>query len=283
MFGVAIVDDEYFVREMLKNSLDWNSHGFEIIGEASNAQQAIELIREKNPELVLLDIDMPGKDGFVVASAIRDLGSQAKIIILTGYNVFEFAKKAIQFRVYDYLLKPVLEAELSQILGAVGKEIEKENQAEKTIKNLSDNVNILLRHIGVEALNNLDDKDVNEEEKKELRGPQEMVERVKQYVQQHLSDEDLNVQTVSENLFVNMSYMSSTFKKVCGQGLHDYIFTARMEKAYQIILTTDADTQEVASATGFKNPVYFGRCLKKHFGRSFLEIRRIQRKYKESN
>ena len=280
MFGAVIVDDEFFVREMIKNSVDWNSHGFKIIGEASSAKQAIGLIQQLKPELVLLDINMPESDGFAVARAIRDMELPAKVVVLTGHNAFEFAKKAIQFQVYDYLLKPVPDAELSQLLTSVHKKITEEKAVEQTILSLSNNVSVLLQHVDAAALGSLNDEGGGQEQH---RASKELVDKIKKYVHGHLSDEQLNVQTVSGNLFVNMSYMSSTFKKTCGQGLHSYIHAARMEKAYQIILATDASTKEVAAAVGFKNPVYFGKCLKKHFGRSFLEIRRIQRKYKKNS
>lgn len=275
MFGVVVVDDEYFVREMIKGAVDWNRYGFTILGEAANSRQAVEAIERHAPDLVLLDINMPGDDGFAVAEAVRRMGLRTRIVIVTGYDTFEFAKKAIQFRVYDYLLKPVVDTELAQILTGVARELDDEAQSRDTIAALTDNINSLLQRVEPSAL----EPDAGAESP----SAQELVERVKRYVEEHLADEDLSVQRISSSLYLNMSYMSSAFKRACGQGLHSYILSARMEQAYQRILHTQDPAEAVAAAVGFKSAVYFSKCLKKYYGRSFQDLRRIQRKYTQGS
>ena len=105
-----IVDDEKLSREMLKKLVETHIPDMEILGEASSAESAVELIREHNPEVVFLDISMPGKSGFDVVKEIQDFKDIPKIIFVTAYD--KYAINAVKCAAFDYLLKPVNTEEL---------------------------------------------------------------------------------------------------------------------------------------------------------------------------
>lgn len=117
MYKVLIVDDEIFVRKGLISLMDWSSQQFEICGEAENGEQALELIEQLTPDLVIVDIRMPVLDGLELIQKVKAEGDhQPLFIILSGYPDFSYAQQAFRFNVSDYILKPVDEQELTATL-----------------------------------------------------------------------------------------------------------------------------------------------------------------------
>lgn len=115
MLKVLFVDDEPYVIEGLRDMLDWSAFGFSLCGEASNGIDALEIMRLCNPDLVITDIKMPVMDGpELIKQSSELLHSKAKFIILSGYNDFQYAQKAMLYSVSDYLLKPLDDDELQK-------------------------------------------------------------------------------------------------------------------------------------------------------------------------
>ncbi len=126
MLKVMIIDDEYYFREALKVSLPWNELGFDICGEAKNGKDALEKAELLNPDIMLIDINMPIMDGLELIEKIREKGISSKCIILTGHSEFNYAKQAVQLGVNNYILKPVNEEELKLALFEVRRLVERE-------------------------------------------------------------------------------------------------------------------------------------------------------------
>ncbi|RAI88560.1 two-component system response regulator YesN [Paenibacillus pabuli] len=117
MINVLIVDDEPFIRQGLQLLMDWESCGYQICGQASNGLQALECIRAVHPDLVIADIKMPEMDGMELARTLYEqYGGEIKLILLSGFYEFEYAKQAIKYQVNDYILKPIVKTELVQVL-----------------------------------------------------------------------------------------------------------------------------------------------------------------------
>jgi two-component system, response regulator YesN len=102
---VLIADDEMLVRVGLKTSIDWEAHGYQVVGEARNGKEALDMFTVFHPEIVITDISMPQMDGLEFITRLRELSSNVAIIILTHYDSFEYAKQAIGLHVNDYILK----------------------------------------------------------------------------------------------------------------------------------------------------------------------------------
>lgn len=133
MYTVFIVDDEPWVAYGIKALIDWESHGFTVIGEAHNGLSALETIMEKKPDLVLSDIRMPGLDGLELLEHIRQHDLPCKVILISGYSEFEYAQKAIRLGAFDYLLKQVDKNKLTVTLTRLKKDLEKERKAQKSL------------------------------------------------------------------------------------------------------------------------------------------------------
>lgn len=138
ILNVLIADDEENIRNGLKCILEWNSLGFNICGEASSGKDAIEKISYLQPDIVIMDVKMPGMTGLEVIQHINNSGKFTKIpefIILSGFSDFEFAKTAINLGAKAYLLKPVDEDELQKIVLSLKNEIEKNENLINSSKN----------------------------------------------------------------------------------------------------------------------------------------------------
>lgn len=121
MIKTIIVDDEYYAREGMKKTIPWNSLECEICGEADNALKAIEVAKLYKPELIITDINMPGIDGISMSQEIKKYLPNSKFIIITGYDDFQYARRAIKMNALDFILKPIDYEELiNAIKNAVG-------------------------------------------------------------------------------------------------------------------------------------------------------------------
>lgn len=116
MYSVLIVDDELVIREGLVALLDWESLGYQVIDSAANAIEAKHKYKLYSPDLMIVDIRMPGRDGLELVEELRALDPEMHIIILSGYADFNYAKRALSFGIDTYLLKPVDENELQLYL-----------------------------------------------------------------------------------------------------------------------------------------------------------------------
>ena len=126
MYRVLLVDDEPIICRGLRETIEWDSLGLEISGEAHNGAEALEMICANQPHILITDIRMPGMDGIGLIKAVRELGTPIRIIILSGFSDYAFLKEAIRLSVDGYLLKPIDNDELISNLAGLVNNIEKE-------------------------------------------------------------------------------------------------------------------------------------------------------------
>lgn len=134
MYRAIIIDDEEIVRNGIRDLVDWNAAGFEICAEGIDGKDGLEKILRYQPQLVLVDIKMPGLSGIEVVREARKKQFGGQFIILTGFSEFEFAKSAISLGVKEYLLKPVDDRELVRIIGNIYNELQKQDEIQKFAK-----------------------------------------------------------------------------------------------------------------------------------------------------
>lgn len=133
MYRVLIVDDELIVREGLKQFVKWNELGFEVVGEASNGEKAFELVYDLKPHVVLTDIKMPVCTGIELMKKIKQTGIETSIIILSGYDEFDYAKAALEVGAVDYILKPPDLVKLTEILTKLKLDFEKKSILDRQV------------------------------------------------------------------------------------------------------------------------------------------------------
>lgn len=111
-YTVLVVEDEHDQRRALIERVKWNDAGFEVIGEAENGVEAIDLVETLEPDLIITDIKMPMISGLEMAAKVRELRPATQIVILSGYDSFEYARTAIDYNIISYLLKPISSSEI---------------------------------------------------------------------------------------------------------------------------------------------------------------------------
>lgn len=150
MYDVLIVDDERYIREGLREFIDWRAEGFSIHAEADDGEAALQLIRRQPPDVVLCDIRMPHVDGLSLVDAVRKELDRAPIfIMLSGYDDFAYAQRALRLGVSNYLLKPVQREELLEELRRIRARLDEDDRAAPAV---SSGLDFLLRSPGTEAL-----------------------------------------------------------------------------------------------------------------------------------
>ena len=165
MWKMVIADDEPKIRRGIENVLNWHEFNIEIVGEAEDGELALDEIKEKKPDIILLDINMPFLNGLNLLQKLQEINNNSIVIIISGYDDFSYAQRALQFNVFDYILKPVNKKNMEEIIAkAVYKlnEIEKENNYLGWInKQLNENMEALKKTFFSEWLSNkLTDEEV---------------------------------------------------------------------------------------------------------------------------
>ncbi len=119
MYTFLLVDDEQLVRRGFKDKIDWKSHGFELLKPCENGAEAISVIQSVHPDVVMTDICMPRMDGLAVAAHTAAHFPDIVTVILSGFDDFQYAQKAIRTKAFDYVLKPVTPQELKSLLAKI--------------------------------------------------------------------------------------------------------------------------------------------------------------------
>lgn len=132
MYKVLLVDDEILIRERISQRIPWGSLGYELAGTCENGKEAIGFMEKEPVDLVLTDICMPYVDGLELAKYLYENRIRTKTVIITGYDEFEYAKRAVEYRVLSYVLKPVTAVEL----------IEKLKDAKKILDGEAENLKV---------------------------------------------------------------------------------------------------------------------------------------------
>lgn len=130
MYRILVVDDEDIIREGIKCLFDYEALGFTICGEAATGEQAYAQITALQPDVVMMDIRMPGMSGLDVVKKVRQDGYSGKIIIVSSYTDFTYAREAMRHGVQQYITKPIDEDELSEILLRFREELDRQQQAD---------------------------------------------------------------------------------------------------------------------------------------------------------
>lgn len=246
MYSILIVDDEPIIRRGIKTFIDFNKYGISNVYEAEDGNSASKVFSEVLPDLVLLDINMPFKDGLTIAEEFKNIKKETKIAIITGYDYFEYAQKALKIGVEDYILKPVSKRDINEIITKLIYELNQEKkhiEVEKIINKISNN-------------ENTDNQTVNSKYR----------DIILKKFEENYSNVSFNLNSLADNMNLSSGYLSSLFKSLFGIPFQDYLNNIRMEKAKLLLLTTDLKNYEISDQIGFDNVYYFNSKFKKTFG-----------------
>lgn len=239
-FRVLLCDDEPMILEGFKRLFSWETHGCIVAGEAQNGEQAIRLANILNPDLVIMDINLPVISGLDAVAQMQVHHRYTKFIIVTGYDRFEYCKQALKMQVVDYILKPVDFDEFGQVV-------------EKALTILKEEQEYT--------------------ELKEEPGEEKSISRILKFLDEHLGEE-LSLGRLSREMNLNSAYISQLFKKETGEGFHAYLSKRRVEMARGYLVKTDLSVAEIAERVGYGDYRVFNRTFKAVLGETPSQYRR---------
>ncbi|MBB6669466.1 response regulator [Cohnella nanjingensis] len=136
MFSLLVVEDERWIRRGICETIDWTTEGIRLTGEASDGEEAMRILARHSPDIVITDIVMPGMDGITFLKNLRDQKVDSKVIIMSGYSDFEYARNALKNGAFDYVLKPIHEHNLLGVIRRCVQELKHKRQAESELHGL---------------------------------------------------------------------------------------------------------------------------------------------------
>lgn len=172
LYKLMIVDDEEEIRLGVIKKINWEEHGFTVVGDAENGQEALEMAEKLHPDVIMTDIKMPFMDGLELGKRVADLMPSTKIIIFSGSDDLEYAHQAIKINVIEYVLKPINSIELIEVLKRLKEKLDKEYDEKRNMeilkKHYLDSIPVIREQFLVGTLEGRITKDQWEENKKKL-------------------------------------------------------------------------------------------------------------------
>lgn len=237
MLKVLVVEDEEIIRKGIVLAVDWAALDCAVVAEASNGQEGLEKAREVSPDLIITDLKMPKMDGLEMLENLRQGGCQAYVIILTAYDSFPYAQRAIRLGAVDFLLKPFHDGDLEEAVLRLQKRfLPKQEPPQANLPPVR--ANIQSRYV-LDAM---------------------------EYIGQNFSDSNLSVGQVASQLGLSEGHLSHLFKKEAGCTVGNYLTRCRIQHAMLLLRQRKQKVYEVAESCGYRDITYFSGTFKKLVG-----------------
>lgn len=233
-YTLLLVDDDPWCLEMLRDILPWDDLNIQKPYQARSMEEAVRVFEKDHVDIMISDIEMLGHSGFDLLEWVRKEHTETQTAFLTCHSRIDYAQKAIKLGVRGYLLKPVREPELLELL-------------EICIKSIPEHEN------------------TNDESGKKRIEYSDLVNRTMHYVQQHLS-EPVTRESISRELYVHENHLSRVFSSETGMTLTNYITECRIQKAKELLVSTNLSITEIASLVGYNYAAYFTKIFKDKTG-----------------
>lgn len=247
MYKVLIIEDEDIIREGLKYMMDWTNLKCVVVGEACNGVDGLEKIAEIDPDIVLLDVNMPLKNGIEVLESCNNQYIFSSIII-SGYDEFEYAKKAMEFGVTEYLLKPIDHGELRKAIGRAIEAVDTKKEYRMMQKSIATpgEINVL----DLEAWKSTNNKSKH-------------VKEMIAYIQENY-DEKISIHDLVYKLEMSTTYLNKKFKENTSFTFNDFLNRYRIQQSIERIKLGEDKISMIALDVGFSNYRYFIKVFKQH-------------------
>lgn len=238
-YKLLIVDDESLSRTTLCNCFSWEQVGFELVGQASNGQTALDFLKKNTVHVLLCDIYMPILNGIELVKILNTWDNPPITIFFSGYRDFEYARQAITLGVRSYILKPIKYDDLLQTFTTIKLELDKKH-------------NITQEPLSAYEQDNF-------------------VVNVHHYVNNNLRT--ANLKDLSSQLYMNSCYVSQLYKQKTNQNFSDYLLKVRMKKAADLLKTTQEKIYTISAMVGYNNAKNFARAFLAFYGKTPTEYR----------
>lgn len=243
MYRVVVIEDEEAIRKGIIMSIDFSALNCILIGEASNGVEGIKLIQEKKPDIVITDVTMPLMSGIEMIEQTLEYNYTS--IIISGYDEFSYAKKAIKLGVCDYLMKPIDKEELNNVIQSIVSSFDLSNKISGLLKEKNQIEHIQL----LETLNKED----------------HLVDKIMEYINLHYS-EKIFLSDIADVLNYSESLLSKRFRRVTQMTFNEYLNRFRIQKSIEYMKKGTYGLTGISDICGFSDYKYFSTVFKKYTG-----------------
>lgn len=239
MYRVMIVDDDKALRFVYRKMKVWQQFDFEVVEEAINGKQALQLLEKNEIDVVFTDIRMPFMDGISFLKEAKKICPSIQVVLISSYHEFEYAREGLREGAFDYIVKPMEESDLAKVLERLTTVLEpKESEYLDYFKNI----------VSVE---------VNWAEPVIANLCQYMVEQI---------DVNLTLEMLAKVLELNKDYLGKLIKNRMGLNFRDFYNSFKMEYAKPMLRSGKYKIYEISDMLGYSSVDYFSRLFKKYVG-----------------
>lgn len=235
MNRIFIVDDEIWIIIGLKKLIEKSGKPFVVVGEANNGVAALEELEKKKPDILFTDIRMPGYNGLDLLEKLKEKNLDIKVVFVTGYADFEYVQTALRLGAFDYLLKPIDEEKLGEVLERLSGEPEEEAFDEEVSPT--------------------------------------MIRRIVQEIQKNYT-ENITLTDLSKRYGISISHLSGLLKEELQLSFSEYITSKRIQRAKELLRDERLSVEEIAERVGYRDYFYFTKVFKKNTGISPSKYRK---------
>lgn len=244
-YTVVVAEDEELLLNDLVKKIEAAGLGFEVIGKAQTGKQALELVNELSPNLIISDIRMPMMDGVTLLEQVHDYFPYIRAIIVSGFSDFDYARRAISIQVSEYILKPIDPNELYQALLKVKAGLDEEQEYYASVFDES-----WLRS-----------------------NPEQLAFTLKNYIQNHFKD-DINLNVIAQKLNYSSAWLTKIFCQYYDTTPSRYLMNLRIAQAKNLLAHNhELSIKQIGEMAGYQDQGYFSRIFKKNTGLSPVEYR----------
>lgn len=268
MYKLLLVDDEKLEREALTlfaKKSPFCSEFISQIEECASGSELVKKVPEFEPDIIILDINMPGLNGLEALKKIRDLECEAVVIISSAYNLFDYAVMAMQLGVVNFLVKPVKEKVFIEALKQGINILEKSRQSLGT--GASDG--------SVSGKKNSDAvaDEISDEASLEKQNLPESIRKVCDYIEENYNKQ-IQLDDIAEHCGYSRYHLSHLFSDAAGFTVFSYLLEVRMKKAKELLRGSNLSIKEISGVIGFSDQNYFSNVFKKQTGLSPMDFRK---------
>jgi len=255
MLKVLLVDDEAPILNNLNRVLPWQEMGMTVTGMARSGMEALLIAEAERPDLVLCDIRMPVMDGLTFVGKLREMGLNSEVLLITGYQEFDYAREAIRLGVKDYICKPIHYEELENKIRDIGVQIRSKQFKDKLYNTIP-----LFKEVPTNE---------NESTKKTT---EQLMNTAVQYITERLNS-DIGIEEMAAKLGISCSYFCLLFKNRFSMTFVEYVTLQRMTAAKFMLANSDKSISTIGSGVGYQERRYFTKVFQKQTGMSPKEYR----------
>lgn len=275
---ILIADDEEMIRKGIRAIIERAGRTWNIVAEARDGIEVMEIIRHEIVDALIVDIRMPGMDGIEVAHEVKKCFPNIIIIIISGYAEFSFSQKLFGTNTIGYILKPTKPNELIGLLDKAEKMLIMASRKREKEKELIEENNNLRVKLGVNKAgigdDYMDDSNLDDEiETNSTKEQKKIIKLAIQFIDSNFNL-DISLKDISQKFYLNSNYFCTLFKQQTGYNFTDYIEKKRIDKAKEIIIgRMDLKLYEIARMVGYFDSKYFSQVFKKSVGVTPAEYR----------